>query len=210
MRVAGARLGVATAALPAGGAATVAFSDRDANGTRAPVSDAVTVAPVIAATGAAAATLAVASGAAARPWAVAGPAMEPCVQCSLPQCVKGKSHTMEERGGKERRGGERQRSAIKKEKINHIMAHPRQDVPPDPAKKTPEGLTFGERAYFFMQLVHASGRRPVFHCLAWKGHLSRVSKPSSTTRLASSQRGASAYGMAAHHDAHSLPRTYTW
>ena len=90
------------------------------------------------------------------------------------------------------------------------MAHPRQDVPPDPAKKTPEGLTFGERAYFFMQLVHASGRRPVFHCLAWKGHLSRVSKPSSTTRLASSQRGASAYGMAAHHDAHSLPRTYTW
>ena len=90
------------------------------------------------------------------------------------------------------------------------MAHHRQDVPPDPAKKTPEGLTFGERACFSHILMHASGRRPVFYCLAWKGHLSRVSKSLFMTRLASSLRDASAYGMAAHHDAHSLARTYTW
>ena len=41
--------------------------------------------------------------------------------------------------------------------------------------------------------MHASGRRPVFYCLAWKGHLSRVYKSLFMTRLASSLRDASAY-----------------
>ena len=48
--------------------------------------------------------------------------------------------------------------AIEK-KNSPIMAHHRQDVPPDPAKKTPEGLTFGERACFFTH-AHACVRTP--------------------------------------------------
>ena len=64
MRVAGGRLGAATAAPPAGGAATMAFGGSDANGTRAPVAE--VVAPVAAATLATAAAPAVASGTAAR------------------------------------------------------------------------------------------------------------------------------------------------
>ena len=64
LRAAGTALGAPTAAPVAGGAAPEAFSGSDANGTRAPVADAI--APVFAATFATAAAPAVASGTAAR------------------------------------------------------------------------------------------------------------------------------------------------